>query len=116
MAEEAAAPVPPAEGEEVPQGEAEAPEELEPVKPPCVDLTSTHLKIDHFDQMHVLGEEGKLSGAPNYRQVKSKFYQLTFYLFFLYSYSQGVRVSSIWYCPAHRGRLQAGFGKDQART
>ena len=36
---------------------------------PCVDLTSTHLKIDHFEMMHGLGEDKKVEGAPNFRQV-----------------------------------------------
>jgi len=52
----------PAEGEEVQEGEEELP-------PACLDLTEYKIKIDHFDQMHVLGEEGKVEGAGNFRQV-----------------------------------------------
>ena len=35
-----------------------------------LDLTDYLLKIDHFDKMHVLKDEGKIDGAPNFRQVK----------------------------------------------
>ena len=44
-------------------------EDLEVLNPPCIDLTEYKLKIDHFDQMHVLDEEGKVEGAENFRQV-----------------------------------------------
>ena len=27
------------------------------------------MKIDHFDKMHALGNDGKIDGAPNWRQV-----------------------------------------------
>ena len=43
------------------------------LNPPCIDLTEYKLKIDHFDQMHVLEEEGKLEGAENFRQVILKY-------------------------------------------
>jgi len=67
--------------EEVPAAEAAAPEgegaeqvegqesEVEQLKPPCMDLTDYKLKIDHFDQMHVLADENKVEGAGNFRQV-----------------------------------------------
>ena len=42
--------------------------EEEALTPPCIDLSEYKLKIDHFDQMHVLGEE-KVDGAHNFRQV-----------------------------------------------
>ena len=34
-----------------------------------MDLSEYLLKIDHFDKMHVLKDEGKIEGAPNFRQV-----------------------------------------------
>ena len=34
-----------------------------------MDLTNYKLKIDHFDQMHSLGDDKKVEGAPNFRQV-----------------------------------------------
>ena len=39
------------------------------VAKPCLDLGSHELKIDHFEQMHELGKENYLKGAPNFRQV-----------------------------------------------
>jgi len=66
MAEEAAA-----EEEKKEEGEngEEVPEEEEVLPPPCMDLSEYLLKIDHFDKMHVLKDEGKIEGAPNFRQV-----------------------------------------------
>ena len=32
-------------------------------------MTEFKLKIDHFDQVHVLGTENVIDGAPNFRQV-----------------------------------------------
>ena len=37
--------------------------------PACLDLSDYKLKIDHFDQMHVLNDESKVEGAENFRQV-----------------------------------------------
>ncbi len=37
---------------------------------PCVDLGGHALKIDHFEQMHELGKDNYLPGAPNFRRVK----------------------------------------------
>jgi len=34
-----------------------------------MDMTEFKLKIDHFDQVHVLGPENSIDGAPNFRQV-----------------------------------------------
>ncbi len=34
-----------------------------------MDLSDCRLKVDHFDQMHGLGEEMRLEGAPNFRQL-----------------------------------------------
>ena len=65
-----AAAAPPAENGE---GEAPPPAPVPCGVAPCVDLTSTHLKIDHFDMMHGLGEDKKLEGAPNFRQVREEF-------------------------------------------
>jgi len=71
----AAAPTP--EGDAVATGaggegnfEVPAPDisKLKP-QPPCVDLSDFRLKVDHFDKMHGLGEDCKLDGAPNFRQV-----------------------------------------------
>jgi hypothetical protein len=45
--------------------------EEEQLKPPCIDLSDYKLKIDHFDQMHVLTDENRLEGSDNFRQVKS---------------------------------------------
>merc|ERR1712121_192523 len=73
MSEEKAAEVagdapPPAEGEQGEQVEGEETDQ-EQLKPPCIDLTDYKLKIDHFDQMHVLADETKVEGAENFRQV-----------------------------------------------
>jgi hypothetical protein len=38
---------------------------------PCVDLVTYRIKIDHFDQMHTLGDDVKVEGAPNFRKVSS---------------------------------------------
>jgi len=63
----AAAEAPAVEGEE-PTEEQEP--EVEELKPACIDLTDYKLKIDHFDQMHVLTDDSsKLEGAENFRQV-----------------------------------------------
>jgi len=53
----------PAEGEEAQE------EQAEELPPPCIDLTEFKIKIDHFDQIHVLGQENKIDGAENFRQV-----------------------------------------------
>ncbi len=50
-------------------GEQESEEEQ--LKPPCIDLSDYKLKIDHFDQMHVLTDENRLEGSDNFRQVNS---------------------------------------------
>jgi len=55
--------------EEGENGEVPPEEEEEVLPPPCLDLTDYLLKIDHFDKMHVLKDEGKIDGAPNFRQV-----------------------------------------------
>jgi len=57
-----------AEGAEgVPEPEEVVEEQLPPA---CVDLSSHPLKIDFFDQMHMLEEAtGKVEGAANFRQV-----------------------------------------------
>jgi len=57
---------PPAE-ETPPEGEEVV--AADPEIPPCADLTECQIKIDHFDKIHALSEEGKIDGAPNYRQV-----------------------------------------------
>ena len=48
---------------------AEPVEEPVILDPPCVDLSSCMLKIDHFDQMHGLGKEKIVEGSPNFRQA-----------------------------------------------
>ena len=45
-------------------------EQAEELPPPCIDLTEFKIKIDHFDQIHVLGQENKIDGAENFRQVR----------------------------------------------
>merc|ERR1712088_661700 len=60
---------PPAEAPEEGENAEEVPEEEEVLPPPCMDLSEYLLKIDHFDKMHVLKDEGKIEGAPNFRQV-----------------------------------------------
>jgi len=66
MADEAVG-EPPADGE---NGEVNPEEEEEEVlPPPCMDLSEYLLKTDHFEKMHVLKDEGKVEGAPNWRQV-----------------------------------------------
>ena len=44
--------------------------EEEQLKPACIDLTDYKLKIDHFDQMHVLPDENRVDGSDNFRQVR----------------------------------------------
>ena len=34
-----------------------------------MDLSDFKPKVDHFEQIHALGEEGSIPGAPNFRQV-----------------------------------------------
>ena len=34
-----------------------------------LDLSEYKLKVDHFDKVHVLGQENIIDGAPNFRQV-----------------------------------------------
>ena len=34
-----------------------------------LDLGQLKLKVDHFAQLHVLGPEKSIAGAPNFRQV-----------------------------------------------
>ena len=43
-----------------------------------MDLSEYLLKIDHFDKMHVLKDEGKIEGAPNFRQVSFGSYEKYF--------------------------------------
>ena len=43
-----------------------------------MDLSEYLLKIDHFDKMHVLKDEGKIEGAPNFRQVSFGSYWIDF--------------------------------------
>lgn len=57
---------PQVEGEVPAEGEEQIEEEV--LTPACIDLTDYKLKIDHFDQMHVLGDD-KVEGAQNFRQV-----------------------------------------------
>ena len=40
-------------------------------QPPCVDLTEFPLKIDHFENMHVLDPKDEIKGGPNFRKVKN---------------------------------------------
>ena len=48
-----------------------------------LDMSEYKLKIDHFDQVHVLGSENIIDGAPNFRQVLL-LYAINF-LFYLFS-------------------------------
>jgi len=67
MTEEGAPPAEapaPAEGEENPEGEEEEKEEK-----PCMDISELFVKTEHFDQMHMLGPDGKVEGAANFRKV-----------------------------------------------
>ena len=34
-----------------------------------IDLAQYKVKVDHFEGIHLLKEEGFLEGAPNFRQV-----------------------------------------------
>ena len=43
------------------------------LKPPCHDLFSHQLKIDHFEAMHALGKENLVDGAPNFRKIIGMF-------------------------------------------
>lgn len=43
--------------------------EVKPLDPPCMDLTDYKPKVDHFENIHGLSEQGKIDGAPNFRQV-----------------------------------------------
>eukprot|EP00092_Neocalanus_flemingeri_P002085 GFUD01002224.1.p1 GENE.GFUD01002224.1~~GFUD01002224.1.p1 ORF type:complete len:538 (+),score=154.55 GFUD01002224.1:88-1701(+) len=40
-----------------------------PLEPACMDLSDYKPKIDHFEQLHALGQEKMVVGAPNFRQV-----------------------------------------------
>ena len=35
-----------------------------------MDLTDYKPKVDHFENIHGLPEEGKIEGAPNFRQIR----------------------------------------------
>ena len=35
-----------------------------------IDLAQYKLKVDHFQGIHILKDEGFLEGAPNFRQVE----------------------------------------------
>ena len=35
-----------------------------------MDLTDYKPKVDHFENIHCLPEEGKIEGAPNFRQIR----------------------------------------------
>lgn len=39
------------------------------LEPACMDLIDHKPKVDHFENIHVLPEAGKIEGAPNFRQV-----------------------------------------------
>ena len=58
-----------AEAPTIEVSEAE-PEVTKPLEPACLDLTAYKPKVDHFENIHVLPEEGKVEGAPNFRQVR----------------------------------------------
>ena len=60
-----------ADPEEPGAGAEEAEEVAAPLAPACMDLTEYKPKVDHFENIHTLAEEGKIEGAPNFRQVKS---------------------------------------------
>jgi len=54
-----------------------SPEDLEPIEdkepplePACMDLNDYRPKVDHFENLHALGQEKVIIGAPNFRQVK----------------------------------------------
>ena len=47
-------------------------EETQEEKQPAgdsIDLTQYKVKVDHFQGIHILKDEGFLEGAPNFRQV-----------------------------------------------
>ncbi|CAB4062502.1 unnamed protein product [Lepeophtheirus salmonis] len=54
---------------EVPEENVEHSDDISSITTPCVDLSHCKLKIDHFEKMHSLGDERKISGAPNFRKV-----------------------------------------------
>ena len=58
-------------GDAAPADQEEIKEEVaeEPLEPACMDLTDYKPKVDHFENIHVLSDEGKIDGAPNFRQV-----------------------------------------------
>merc|ERR1711892_71811 len=39
------------------------------LEPACMDLMDFKPKVDHFDEIHALGKENTVLGAPNFRQV-----------------------------------------------
>ena len=69
---------PPAPAEDVPEQPKEENDEqvveeveVKPLDPPCMDLTDYKPKVDHFDHIHALADQGKVDGAPNFRQVEN---------------------------------------------
>ena len=60
---------PEAEAPIIEVSEAEQVEAVKPLEPACLDLTDYKPKVDHFENIHVLTEEEKVEGAPNFRQV-----------------------------------------------
>merc|ERR1719499_1472017 len=71
MGEESTPEVPTDAAPEVTEEQDKPAEDVEaPLDPPCMDLSDFKPKVDHFEQIHALGEEGSIPGAPNFRQVK----------------------------------------------
>ena len=62
-----------------------------------IDMSQFRVKVDHFQGVHTLGEEGALAGAPNFRQVCL----LSGCHNHLYCvWSAGARLSYLWLCSA----------------
>ena len=50
-------------------GEEAAKEPAATPAAPGDDLKDYKVKVDHFDDIHMLGDEGAVEGAPNFRQI-----------------------------------------------
>ena len=61
-----------------------------------IDMSQFRVKVDHFQGVHTLGEEGALAGAPNFRQVCLAVTITSLYCV----WPAGARLSYLWLCSA----------------
>ena len=64
-----------------------------------IDMSQFRVKVDHFQGVHTLGEEGALAGAPNFRQgcLLSGSHNSPAFIV----WSAGARLSYLWLCSAN---------------